>query len=189
MLPSAPDSLKGHFLVAMPGMMDPNFSQTVTCVCEHNDSGAMGIVVNRTFDELQARAIYEELKIPFVPGAAEAPVHCGGPVSVGELFILHGPPFEWEACLRVTETVGLSNTRDILEAIAGGRGPARYLISLGCAGWGPGQLEDEIRQNAWLTLPVFDDNIFHLPIEVRWEAAVKRLGIDPAHLSDAPGHA
>lgn len=189
MLSSLADSLKGHFLMAMPGMLDPNFSQTVTCICEHNASGAMGIVINRSFDDLFARAIFEELEIPCVTQAGEAPVYCGGPVSPGELFILHGPPFEWEACLRVTATVGLSNTRDILEAIAGGRGPDSYLISLGCAGWGPGQLEDEIRQNAWLTLPVFEENIFRLPLEARWEEAVKRLGIDPARLSDASGHA
>lgn len=189
MLPSAPVSLKGHFLMAMPGMLDPNFSQTVTCICEHNESGAMGIVVNRLFENLTAKVIFEELKIACAGHAETLPVHSGGPVSMGELFILHGPPFQWEACLRVTPSVALSNTRDIVEAIARNEGPESYIISLGCAGWGPGQLEEEIKQNAWLTYPVFDENIFTLPIELRWEEAVKKLGVDPTRLSENAGHA
>jgi putative transcriptional regulator len=189
MLPSAPVTLKGQFLMAMPGMLDPNFSQTVTCICEHNDSGAMGIVVNRVFDDLTAKAVFDELKIPCVPRAEAIPIHSGGPVSMGELFVLHGPPFQWEACLMVTPSVGLSNTRDIVEAIARDSGPDSFIISLGCAGWGPGQLEDEIMQNAWLTYPVFDENIFKMPIEIRWEEAIKKLGISPTRLSETSGHA
>ncbi|MCU0538425.1 MAG: YqgE/AlgH family protein [Desulfobacterales bacterium] len=189
-MPSAfSDSLKGHFLLAMPGMADPNFSQTVTCICEHSDEGAMGIVVNRRHDLLSAGEIFDELGIrPTVPADA-IPVHCGGPVHPGEIFILHGPPFGWEGCLKVTATLALSTTRDILEAIAAGRGPAAFLINLGCAGWGPGQLEMEIRENAWLTHPVFDENIFVLPVAERWEAGMRRIGISPTRLSDTAGHA
>lgn len=189
-MPSAfPDSLKGHFLLAMPGMADPNFSQTVTCICEHNDEGAMGIVVNRRHDMLSAGEIFDELGIRHTAPADAIPVHSGGPVHPGEIFILHGPPFGWEGCLKVTPTLALSTTRDILEAIASGRGPAAFLISLGCAGWGPGQLEMEIRENAWLTHPVFDENIFVLPVAERWEAGMRRIGISPTRLSDTAGHA
>jgi putative transcriptional regulator len=182
-------SLKGHFLMAMPGLSDPNFSQTVTCICEHNDQGAMGIIVNRLTEGLCAKDIFDELSIGCTPQTEPIPIHIGGPVNSGELFILHGPPFTWEASLSVTPTLGLSNTRDILEAIAAGRGPEFFLISLGCAGWGPGQLEDEIKENAWLTQPVFEENIFVLPVEVRWAEALKKMGIDPALLSDKAGHA
>lgn len=184
-----PASLKGHFLMAMPGMADPNFSQTVTCICEHNEQGAMGIVVNRLSEGISVKDIFDELSIGCTPRIESIPVHFGGPVHSGELFILHGPPFTWEASLSVTPTLGLSNTRDILEAIAAGRGPDSFLISLGCAGWGPGQLEDEIKENAWLTQPVFEENIFVLPVEVRWTEALKKMGVDPALLSGTAGHA
>jgi putative transcriptional regulator len=184
-----PSSLKGHFLMAMPGLSDPNFSQTVTCICEHNEEGAMGIVVNRISEGLFVKDIFDELSIECTPRIESIPVYIGGPVHGGELFILHGPPFIWEASLSVTQTLGLSNTRDVLEAIGSGRGPESFLISLGCAGWGPGQLEDEIKENAWLTQPVFEDNIFVLPAEVRWAEALKKMGVDPALLSGTAGHA
>jgi putative transcriptional regulator len=182
-------SLKGHFLMAMPGMSDPNFSQTVTCICEHTDEGAMGIVVNRLQDGLRAKDIFDELSIPCCPSAEAIPIYIGGPVHAGELFILHGPPFTWDATLQVTASLGLSNTRDILEAIAAGRGPESFLVSLGCAGWGPGQLESEIKENAWLTQPVFEENIFVLPADERWASALKKMGVNPALLSDTAGHA
>lgn len=184
-----PASLKGHFLMAMPGLSDPNFSQTVTCICEHNEFGAMGIVINRVHDMLSAKDIFEELSIVCTSAAASIPIHIGGPVHPGELFVLHGPPFDWEPSLTITAFLNLSNTRDILEALAEGRGPRLFLISLGCAGWGPGQLEAEIKDNAWLTQPVIEDNIFRLPVEVRWEEALRKMGINPALLSDTAGHA
>lgn len=184
-----PPSLKGQFLMAMPGLVDPNFSQTVTCLCEHSQQGAMGIVINRRHDMLCGKDIFDELDIRCGPDAEAIPVHIGGPVHGGEIFILHGQPFGWEGCLKVTPTIALSNTRDVLEAVALGRGPTSFLISLGCAGWGPGQLEMEIRGNAWLTHPVFEENIFVLPIEERWEEAMRRIGVRPAMLSGTAGHA
>jgi putative transcriptional regulator len=184
-----PTTLKGHLLMAMPGLSDPNFAQTVTCICEHTEHGAMGIVVNRLHDGLFGRDIFEELSIACSPGRPSLAVHAGGPVHAGELFVLHGVPLEWEATLKVTPRLGLSNTRDILEAIAGGRGPDSFLISLGCAGWGPGQLEAEIRENAWLTQPADEDLIFRLPVDTRWGEALRRIGVDPVMLSDTPGHA
>ena len=186
---ASPNSLKAHFLMAMPGMTDPNISQTVTCICEHSDEGAMGIVVNRRHDMLSAKDIFDELGIRCGAPAAAIPVYSGGPVHPGEIFILHGQPFDWEGCLKVTATLALSTTRDILEAIGAGRGPAAFLISLGCAGWGPGQLEMEIRENAWLTHPVFEENIFVVPVEDRWEAGMRRIGISPTRLSETAGHA
>jgi putative transcriptional regulator len=182
-------SLKGHFLVAMPGLGDPNFAQTVTCICEHNEEGAMGLVVNRLHDDLNAKDIFDELSIESELGSDSIPVHAGGPVHSGELFILHGWPFDWDACLMVTPSLALTNTRDVLEAIAAGRGPKAFLISLGCAGWGPGQLEAEIKENAWLTLPGFADPIFVLPVAVRWEETLRKIGVNPAMLSGTAGHA
>jgi putative transcriptional regulator len=110
-------SLKGQFLMAMPGLVDPNFHQTVTCMCEHNSQGAMGLVVNRVQNALMAKDIFEELKIEYSPGAEKIPIHTGGPVHIAEIFVLHGPPFDWEASLRITQNLALSNTRDILECI------------------------------------------------------------------------
>lgn len=182
-------SLKGQFLMAMPGLVDPNFHQTVTCMCEHNSQGAMGLVVNRVHHALTAKDIFEELKIESTPRAAKVPIHIGGPVHIGEIFVLHGVPFDWQGSLRITPNLAMSNTRDIIESIASGRGPNSYIIALGCAGWGPGQLESEIKQNAWLTVPVFEENIFAMPVENRWEEAVRKMGIDPALLSGAAGHA
>ncbi|MBF0118274.1 MAG: YqgE/AlgH family protein [Desulfobacterales bacterium] len=182
-------SLKGNFLMAMPGLIDPNFSQTVSCICEHTRVGAVGIIINRVHPTLSGKDIFEELNIKYIQGANLVPIFIGGPVHVGEIFLLHGPPFGWKNTLMIKPSLALSNTRDILEAIAIGRGPKSYIIVLGCAGWGEGQLESEIIQNAWLTTPIVDEIIFDLSIETRWAEAVKKIGIDPALLSNVAGHA
>lgn len=182
-------TLKGQFLLAMPSLLDPNFHQTVTCICEHSDGGAMGIIVNRVHHSLTAKDIFEELTIAHNPGADSIPIYLGGPVHLGEIFVLHGPPFGWEASLMITPSLAMSNTRDVLEAIARDNGPREFIITLGCAGWGPGQLESEIKENAWLNYPIFEENIFNMPVDMRWEEAVKKMGIDPALLSDSAGHA
>ena len=182
-------SFKGKFLMAMPLLTDRNFYQTVTCICEYTAAGALGIVVNRVHPALSGKDIFEELNLEYVPGAEAIPIHLGGPVHIGEIFILHGPPFGWEGSLMITPSLAMSNTRDILEEVARGKGPKSFIIALGCAGWGPGQLESEIKQNAWLTSPVFEDIIFEIPIETRWEGALKKIGIDPALLLDTAGHA
>jgi len=189
MVTNQPATLKGQFLLAMPSLLDPNFYQTVTCICEHSENGALGIIVNRVHQSLTAKDIFEELTIGYDPGMGSIPIYLGGPVHVGEIFVLHGPPFDWEASLMITPTLAMSNTRDILEAIARGRGPRAFIIILGCAGWGPGQLESEIKENAWLNYPIFEENIFYMPVELRWEEAVKKLGIDPTLLSNPAGHA
>ena len=182
-------TLKGQFLLSMPSLIDPNFHQTVTCMCEHNSEGAMGLVVNRVHDVLTAKDIFDELKIEYTTGMDSVPIYIGGPVHITELFVLHGPPFDWKACLRITPNLAMSNTRDIIESIALGKGPESYIITIGCAGWGPGQLEAEIKDNAWLTYPIFEENIFKMPVEARWEEAVKKMGINPTLLSDTAGHA
>jgi putative transcriptional regulator len=183
------DFFKGQFLMAMPGLADPNFSQTVTCISEHTPEGAVGIVVNRIHSLLSGDDIFKELKLDHSPDAAAIPIHIGGPVNLGEIFILHGPPFGWRGSLEITPSLAMSNTMDILEAIAINKGPKAFIISIGCAGWGPGQLEAEIRENVWLTGPVYEDVIFENPISSRWEAAVRKLGIRPELLSDQAGHA
>lgn len=108
---------------------------------------------------------------------------------MGEIFVLHGPPFGWEGCRMITPSLAISNTRDILESVAMDRGPKSFIITLGCAGWGPGQLESEIIEDAWLTSPIFEEIIFDMPIEVRWEESLKKIGVDPALLLNTSGHA
>ena len=183
------DFFKGQLLIAMPGLLDPNFDQTVSLLCEHNHEGAIGIVLNRVHPSLSGKDIFEELKLNPFTGAENIPVHIGGPVNINEIFVLHGPPFGWEACYQFHPAIGMSNTIDILAAVSGGGGPESFMISLGCAGWGPGQLESEIMQNTWLTSSVLEEIVFDIPVEERWEAAVKRMGIDPMLLTGAAGHA
>lgn len=184
-----PESMKGQFVMAMPGLVDPNFFQTVTFICEHTQAGAVGIVVNRVHSSLTAVDIFKELKIAYGPEVASTAIHIGGPVHMDELFVLHGPPFDWQGCLVITPSLAMSNTLDIMEAIAVGKGPKSFIITLGCAGWGPGQLEYELKENAWLNTAVAEEIVFDIPIETRWEVAVRKMGIDPAQLSNTAGHA
>jgi putative transcriptional regulator len=182
-------SLKGQFLMAMPGLADPNFYQSVTCLSEHNHQGAMGIVITRIHPEIDAKMIFDELGIPMAAEDQRIPIHIGGPVHMNELFVLHGAPFAWEGTMMVSDELALSNSRDILEAIAMRQGPNAFIIALGCAGWGPGQLEGEIQNNAWMTGPYSEEIAFRMEVERRWEGAMQTIGIDPALLSDTAGHA
>ncbi|MBI5602965.1 MAG: YqgE/AlgH family protein [Deltaproteobacteria bacterium] len=182
-------SLKGHFLIAMPSLSDPNFSQTVTCICEHTLEGALGLVINRVLPDLTCGTVFQELGLDSISDRDTKPVYVGGPVHKGQIFVLHGPPFEWEGLHPVTPSLALSNSRDILESLARGKGPETFVLALGCAGWGPGQLEAEIMANAWLTCPVNETILFKTPVEKRWEQSAKSIGIDLSLLSDAVGHA
>jgi putative transcriptional regulator len=184
-----PTFLKGHFLMAFPTLEDPNFQSSVTCISEHNAEGAMGIMVNRLHNDIHLGMIFDELKIEYAPTLEPIPVFSGGPVHVNELFVLHGEPLEGYGGFNINESLALSNSLELLEDIAAGTGPGDYLVALGCAGWAPGQLEWELSQNAWLTCPYDHSIIFNIPVETRWERAVKLLGIDPNLLSDAIGHA
>ena len=186
---SHPESLKGQLLIAMPGLADPNFNQTITCICEHSQNGAVGLVINRVQDMLKAKQIFDELKIDYVSETENLPIHIGGPVHIDEIFILHGPPFGWEGCFEFAPNFAMSNTIDIIKAIAIGKGPESFIISLGCAGWGPGQLEAEIKQNAWLTFPASKELVFNTPADSCWEHTLREMGIEPALISDQAGHA
>ena len=173
----------------MPNMADPYFSRTLTYVCEHNDQGALGIVVNRPID-MTLQALFERLSLSLKdPACADAPVYFGGPVQTDRGFVLHFPAGEWQSTLKVRDAIGLTTSKDILEAVGRGEGPAKMLVSLGYASWSAGQIEHELKQNAWLTVEAKDAIIFDLPADERLPAAMQLLGIDYARLADQAGHA
>lgn len=181
--------LTQHFLIAMPAMVDPHFARTLTLVCEHNENGALGIVVNRPLD-LNLHGLLDQLKITTEAGSLQGvPVHFGGPVQVDRGFVLHRPIGNWQSTLTVGGDIGLTTSKDILEAVARGSGPEQILVTLGYAGWAPGQLEHELAQNAWLTVAASNHILFDLPAEERLPAAMQLLGVDYANLSDVAGHA
>ncbi len=182
-------ALTNHFLIAMPTLADRNFYRTVTFVCEHSSDGAMGIVINRVTD-LKLGDILEQLEISNADRSLSAqPVFLGGPVQNNRGFVIHEPLGDWESTLPVTDTIGVSTSRDILAAIAENRGPDRYLVALGYAGWGAGQLEREMVENSWLSGPANRAILFELPLEQRWSAAAGLVGVDLATLSSEAGHA
>lgn len=182
-------SLTNHFLIAMPGLKDPNFSRTVTYVCEHSEQGAMGIVINRPLD-IRLGEVLEQLEIDSDDRRVlETTVFFGGPVQKDRGFVLHSAGFSYDSTLNITAEISVTTSRDILEAIAHGEGPERTLIALGCAGWSSGQLEDEMSANAWLNGPAGQDIIFDVPADARWQAAAQLLGVDMNLLSGQAGHA
>jgi putative transcriptional regulator len=186
-------SLANHFLIAMPAMTDPNFSRTLTYLCEHNAEGALGIIVNRPLD-LSLGTLFERVAVPLTPGESQAkyselPVFFGGPVQTDRGFVLHRPVGHWQSTLSVSPEVGLTSSRDILQAMSDDGEPSDVLVSLGYSGWAAGQLEWELSQNAWLTVAADPDIIFAMPPEERLPAAMQLLGIDFANLSEVAGHA
>jgi putative transcriptional regulator len=181
--------LTNQFLIAMPALDDPNFTKTVTYVCVHNDEGAMGIVINRPL-EITLEEVYEQMNLSnHLPGSPAQPVYQGGPVHTDRGFVLHRPGNAWDSTISVTPEIGVSTSRDILEAMAQGTGPSDCLLALGYAGWGAGQLEQEMADNAWLSGPASPEVIFQLAPEKRWSAAASALGIDVNALSHEVGHA
>ena len=182
-------NLTNHFLIAMPNMADPRFSKTVTFICEHNDEGALGIVVNKPI-EMTLSSLFEQIKIPCsAAGLREAPVHFGGPVQIDRGFVLHRPLGSWQSTLAIDDDLGLTTSKDILEAVGRGQGPRDVLVSLGYAGWAAGQLEEELGQNAWLTVRADPQVLFDEPPENRLPAAMRLLGIDFSRLAEGAGHA
>jgi putative transcriptional regulator len=182
-------NLTGHFLIAMPSMADPHFAKSLTFICEHNDQGALGLVVNRPID-MTLQSLFEQLGIEQTEHSMDSlPVHFGGPVQTDRGFVLHEPVGRWQSTLAVNGNVGLTTSKDILEAVSKGEGPRNLLVTLGYAGWAPGQLEHELRQNAWLTVAAQTQILFGMPFEDRLAAAMELLGVDFAKLSDAAGHA
>lgn len=182
-------SLTNHFLIAMPGLKDPNFARTVTYICEHTEQGAMGIVINRPM-EIRLGEVLDQLDIePNVTGVAESQVYLGGPVQPDRGFVLHTGPGEFDSTLSVTPDIRVTTSRDVLEAIAEGRGPQQRLIALGYAGWAGRQLEEELSANAWLNGPADSRIMFNLSPAERWMAAAQLLGVDLNLLSGEAGHA
>ena len=180
---------KGQLLVAMPSLMDPFFSRSVTCICEHKEEGAFGIVINQIHENITEKDFFSGLDIEYHQGAGGKNIHCGGPVQRYNVFVLHGEPFYWQNCFSITDMLAMSSTIDILQAIARGDGPEKYLIATGCAGWAPGQLEAEMQKNAWIICPMDEGLLFNTPADERWEVAMGLLGIDPVSIPDGAGHA
>nr|WP_241673027.1 YqgE/AlgH family protein [Lacisediminimonas profundi] len=177
----------------MPSMLDPMFGGTVVYMCEHNAEGALGVIINKPTD-MTMSVLFERLELTLEiqanrVGVGERPVLFGGPVQVERGFVLHAPFGTYSSTLAVTEQVVLTTSKDVLEAVAAGAGPERLVVALGCAGWSAGQLEEEILRNGWLTVRADPAIIFDLPIEERFVAALKLLGIDPYMLSAQAGHA
>ena len=186
---STDGSLTNQLLIAMPGMADPNFSTTVTLICEHNDEGALGIVINRPLD-LTLAGLFEQLDVEDPdPDAAKRPVMMGGPVGPERGFVLHDPGPKFENSLAVSNDIHLTLSRDVIDAMASGKGPQQSLVALGYAGWEPGQLESEMLANSWLNVPATPAIVFDTPFGDRWMSAAKILGIDISQISPDAGHA
>ena len=181
-------NLTHQFLIAMPTLTDPNFHRTVTYVCHHDQDGAMGIVINRPL-ELSLGEVLGHMEIESSnPDINKIQVLQGGPVQTERGFVIHEPSGNWDSVLEVNEEIGVATSRDILSAIAKGEGPPQAVVALGYAGWGAGQLEQEVAANAWLSSTVDKSIIFDHPYESRWESATRLLGIDPGRIVGEVGH-
>lgn len=185
--------LVNQFLIAMPNMADPNFSRTVTYVFEHNEKGAMGIVINRP-TKMQLAEVFQQLELACTDEAIHGkPVLQGGPVHIEQGFVIHRADSagngEWDYSIHVSDTVQITTSRDILAAMAQGKGPPSAIVALGYAGWGAGQLETELVSNSWLTVNADDTVLFDIPFEQRWHAAVGLLGVDASRIGPDAGHA
>jgi len=181
--------LTGQLLIAMPQMPDPRFARSVIYLCAHSDDGAMGLVINRLFEELSFRELLDQVGLEGGSAANEVRVHSGGPVESGRGFVLHSADFVHDETMVVDEGIALTASVDILRAIAHGEGPRQSLLALGYAGWGPGQLETEIHGNGWLNAPSDDDLLFGDALETKWKRAIAKIGIDFSKLSGESGRA
>ncbi len=181
--------LAGQMLIAMPRMQDPRFARTVVYLCAHSPEGAMGLVINRLFNALTFPDLLQQLDIEPTPLCDPIRIHFGGPVEAGRGFVLHSTDYLQETTLEVDEQVGLTATIDVLKAIAEGRGPRRSILALGYAGWGAGQLDQELRENSWLNVTPDAELLFGEEVESKWEKAIAKIGIDFNKLSGQAGHA
>ena len=184
-----PTPLANQLLIALPSLLDPNFARAVVLICQHDADGAMGVIINRA-SELTLGDVFRQMDIECDdPTLLAQPVLAGGPVHQERGFVLHDGDQTWDSTLSVGEGLHVTTSRDILEAIAAGEGPAQSVVALGCAGWGAGQLEYEITENSWLTAPAGEHVLFALPLDQRWQAAAGRLGVDLRWMPDYAGHA
>jgi putative transcriptional regulator len=185
-------NLANHFLIAMPTMEDPIFGGAVVYVCEHNEKGVLGVVINKPTD-MTMEVLFDRIDLKVAdslrPAVTDEPIMFGGPVQDDRGFVLHSPSGRYSSSLNVTDDVAFTTSIDVLEAVASGAGPSRMLVSIGYAGWSPGQLEEELSRNGWLTVRADTHVLFDLPIEERYNAAIKLLGIDPMMLATEAGHA
>ncbi|KUF09746.1 YqgE/AlgH family protein [Pseudoponticoccus marisrubri] len=182
--------LTGHMLIAMPGMGDPRFEHSVVFMCDHSEDGAMGLIINKPSDDLDMGGLLSQLSIETDPALAKRRVHFGGPVEMGRGFVLHTPDYSSVVTtLEVLDEVHMTATLDILEDLATGKGPSKWLMMLGYAGWGPGQLEGEIAENGWLVCPCAPRLVFDLPDMEKWEAALESIGVAALALSAEGGRA
>jgi putative transcriptional regulator len=180
--------LTNHFLMAMPGMVEGDLAGTVIYLCEHSDRGALGLVINKPIDMTLANLL-EKVDLPADSQAADVPVYYGGPVQTDRGFVLHKKAGQYTSSIELANEMALTTSRDVLNAVASGTGPERMLITLGYAGWGAGQLEQELAQNAWLSVAATEHIIFDEPAQARYPAAMQLLGIDPMMLAGSAGHA
>lgn len=182
-------NLTGHFLIAMPSLNDGFFNQAVTYICEHDESGSFGVIINQQ-TTISLKQVVQEMKIESGDNFDEdQAIFIGGPVDQGRGFILHRPTGNWSSSLSVKNDVALTTSKDILQAIANNEGPEDCIVTLGYAGWAAGQLEQEMASNTWLSCPADEQIIFDTPVEERWKAAAKLIGVDLSLLSNDTGHA
>jgi putative transcriptional regulator len=186
---TASTPLANQLLIAMPGLRDPDFARAVTLLCQHGAEGTMGITINR-MSEYRLGDVLEQMNMRSnLPAIVDAPVLIGGPVQPERGFVLHTPHGNWESSIHISPNLGVTTSRDILLAIAAGEGPRQAVGALGYASWGPGQIEQELRDNAWLTAPSAESVLFDIPLEQRWQAAAGLLGVDLVQLTGYAGHA
>jgi putative transcriptional regulator len=186
---ASPASFSSQLLIALPALDDPNFSRSVALICQHDEEGAMGVVVNRASEYSLGDVLAQMNLETRDPALASQIVLNGGPVHPERGFVLHDGGKQWDSTLAIGAGLALTTSRDILEALAEGEGPEHVVVALGCAGWGAGQLEFELGENSWLTAPADNELLFSLPLERRWQAAGGRLGIDITRVTDYSGHA
>jgi putative transcriptional regulator len=182
-------SLTNQLLIAMPNLEDPNFSRSVTYICEDNEDGVMGITINRPL-ELDLGDILDHMQITCTaPEIRARPVYMGGPIDLERGFVLHAPHGGWDSTLEVTDRIGLTTSKDILQALADGAGPQNVIVALGYSGWSREQMDREMAENSWLNVEATEEILFQQPIEQRWTTAAEELGIDINLLSGEAGHA
>jgi putative transcriptional regulator len=188
MLPD-PTPLANQLLIALPSLDDPNFFRTVSLICQHDADGAMGLVINRP-SEYTLGEVLEQMGITAEdPELYERQVLAGGPVHPERGFVIHDGDRKWDSSLEIVNGLYVTTSRDVLEALAQGNGPAHLTVVLGCAGWGAGQLEQELSENSWLTADSDPEVLFSLPLESRWQAAAGKIGVDMSRMTDYSGRA
>ena len=188
-LSDKPNWLTGQLLVAMPDMADPRFARAVIYICSHTPTGAMGLVINRLFGEADFRMLLDQLNVEASIGTPDLQVQFGGPVEMGRGFVLHSGEYLREGTTRINESVCVTATVEIVQDIADGNGPEHLVMALGYTGWGAGQLEDELKNNGWLTVAADENIIFGEDLDSKWDRAMAKIGVSPSMLSTTAGHA